>query len=685
MKKTLAADPPDALRARIHLESALIADYQGEYRRALDHNQLSLSLFETLDDLTYIAKVLKNTGIAHTCAFERGQIGKDGLTEALTCHERALAICQALGNEQLAATVELELGTVYKSLGQWQEALQRYKARSEKCRRFGRQRSLALTLNNIGEVHFHLGQWEQSAECYKESIQILHGLPNADPYEEADVQANLSLTYHAQGNIEAALATSDQAIALVETIRNPLKSETARIGFFGTRIRIYDERIRLEIERGARSDAALTMLERAKSRTFIELLASRTDSIPLKGDHFPTTEQDSLYQVNPLTAAQIQSRLPTDTLLLEYFVTDGRACVFVITRDRLTVIELDPNLHSLLKRLFVAGRQRPARLVPDNNGRLHYPWSLPTLYRLLLMPVADKLKGWSRLCIIPHGPLHYVPFHALMTQAPNQPCYLVETKAAGQEIIYAPSATVLLDYCRAKPTGSGKGGLVLSYGRNLPHVNREGKMVSNILGGRLYVDAGATTEVVSRDGPKYPILHFACHGIFDAASPLASGLDLFDGRLQVGHILEKIHLQADLVTLSGCETGQNQLNRGDELIGLVRAFIFAGTPSVLVTLWQTDDLSTRILMERFYKELAAGLSPGCALRQSQLFLLRVPAVDIWKILRTEGVPPKAATKQIKRLLAASGFSQHEMPGSQPIFSHPYYWAPFILVGDRLKG
>ena len=127
----------------------------------------------------------------------------------------------------------------------------------------------------------------------------------------------------------------------------------------------------------------------------------------------------------------------------------------------------------------------------------------------------------------------------------------------------------------------------------------------------------ATTAAVLRDAPNHPILHFSSHASFDLDDPLGLGWNLSRGRLQVRQILERLRLQADLVVLGGCETGQSRIHSGDELIGLVRAFIYAGTPAVLVTLWPVDDVSTCILMDMFYDSLLASARPALALRRAQ--------------------------------------------------------------------
>ena len=241
-------------------------------------------------------------------------------------------------------------------------------------------------------MHDHLREWEQAAQCYSESLTILSSLASTDPYEEADVQSNLARVRHAEGHVKEALHASDHAIHLIEIMRSPLSGEDARIGFFGTRISIYEQRIGFELDWGC-PEAGLTVLERAKSRSFIELLSGKART-PVRD--YATPEQASLREVDPLTTAEIQRRLPTDTLLLEYFVARDRACVFTVTPDSLAVTPLEPGLSRSIGNIFEPGQQRLLGLAPDGRGQLHEPWLLHHLYRLLLAPVADQLRARPR-------------------------------------------------------------------------------------------------------------------------------------------------------------------------------------------------------------------------------------------------------------------------------------------------
>jgi CHAT domain-containing protein/tetratricopeptide (TPR) repeat protein len=680
LQHLLRAELPDPLLARVHLEIALIANYLGHYTRAIEHNRRSQRIFDRLNDREYLAKVLKNTGIAHTQAFERGQADQRVLGQALACHQRSLALCQDLGAERLAATVELELGTVYKAMNRWEEAIAQYTARAQKCRRFAWQRSLALTLDNLGEAYYHFGQQSQALTCYLEALAILAHLHPPDPYEEADVWANLALTLTAQGQMPAARVASDEAIRLVEIIRQPLQDQAARIGFFGTRVHIHEQRVFMDLIDGQVAQA-LTTLERAKSRVFLEMLAGR-QTAQLTAN--ATSEQTSFHAISALTATEIQARLPPDTLLLVYFMTPTAAYVLTVSDHHLEALPLPPDLHPFLSDNFEPDQQRLLGLGPDAQGKLHTPHLLHALFQRLLAPLADRLASWRRLCIVPYGGLHYIPFHALARSLNNTPVYLLGNAQAGREIVYAPSATVLLDYCQTKPPASSHAGIVFGVGNDLPNVKHECAAVARRLGGPLFIGSDATLATVLAEAPHYSIIHFACHGFFDPLDPLASGLNLADGRLTATMILDSLHLQANLVVLSGCQTGRNHLHRGDELIGLVRAFIYAGAPSVLVSLGPVNDLATRLLMENFYDHLVGGQSPASALRLAQIFLMTLPSTALWEQLRADGCSPAEIARTLEYLRYAANLSGLRPSDQEFLFAHPAYWAPFMLVGNRLE-
>jgi CHAT domain-containing protein len=196
----------------------------------------------------------------------------------------------------------------------------------------------------------------------------------------------------------------------------------------------------------------------------------------------------------------------------------------------------------------------------------------------------------------------------------------------------------------------------------------------------VYLKKEATEEKSKALSPNHNILHFATHAELKQEDPLSSAIllardDKEDGRLEVREIFG-MELKADLVVLSGCETGLGKLSTGDELVGLTRAFIYAGTPSVMASLWKVDDSSTAHLMSNFYRNLKT-MSKVEALRQAQLQLIKGEGRSDLTARRGVGGIGKLAET------ASAALPTPSSENSVPVVStaHPYFWAPFVLVGD----
>jgi CHAT domain-containing protein len=174
---------------------------------------------------------------------------------------------------------------------------------------------------------------------------------------------------------------------------------------------------------------------------------------------------------------------------------------------------------------------------------------------------------------------------------------------------------------------------------------QEARTVAALFNGQVLLEDQATLTDVQRGIRRCRALHIAAHGDFRADNPLFSGLALADGWLTTLDIFN-LRLKASLATLSACQTGRNVVGGGDELLGLMRSFLSAGAASLVLTCWAVEDRSTAQLMETFYQKLAHGWTKGQALRCAQLQFLR---------------------------------GQGEQGSAD--YSHPYFWAPFFLVGN----
>jgi CHAT domain-containing protein len=262
------------------------------------------------------------------------------------------------------------------------------------------------------------------------------------------------------------------------------------------------------------------------------------------------------------------------------------------------------------------------------------------LYNIILAPFEKEIKT-TKLIIVPHGSLHKVPFSTLN----DGKRYLIDKYA----ISVLPSASVIEFIVKKRKTEKEK--LLALVNPQTDYVplgfaEVEGKTLSTLFpGNEVYYRENATETIAKKRASDFNIIHFASHGEFNERQPLQSGLllakdDENDGYLQVHEIFGMDLSNANLVTLSACETALSKVTGGDDLVGLSRGFIYAGTPSLLATLWKVDDKSTSILMEHFYRNWQKGMSKPEALRQAQIALKNMPQ-----------------------------------------YKHPFYWAPFVMIGD----
>jgi CHAT domain-containing protein len=312
-------------------------------------------------------------------------------------------------------------------------------------------------------------------------------------------------------------------------------------------------------------------------------------------------EQASLMSVEPVNVADLQTLLPEGTTLVEYLVSRRRTVAWVITRTSIRAVALPVGRDEL------ATEVRAFRKSVEGQGPLaDVQKQAEALHERLFAPARAHVKT-GRVVIVPHDVLHYLPWGALRSK---QGHWLVEDYTLST----LPSASVL-KFLEAKRAAGGSGGVVavgnpdLGAALNLRFAEREARAVADhYAGATLLVRRDATEERAKALAGGARLLHFATHGELDERDPLASGLLLVpggpeDGRLEVREIFG-LDLQAQLVVLSACETGLGQLSTGDELIGLQRAFLYAGTPAVITTLWKVDDRASFALMREFYTGLA---------------------------------------------------------------------------------
>ena len=682
----------DGLRARVLNSSATFARLQGDYERARAGFRESDAIWERLGNVARQGLARMNQGIL-------GYYLQDYETAA---HDLAtsLAMFQEAGATQWQAMAYSNLGLVARDRGRWYDAL----AYFEQARTMFQEDSpldyQGYVSNNIGEVELLRGRYAEARGWFEQALSqwntrsfavdthlnlglereaqhdyeaaILHyqrSLDLALALKRLEIVAllhyRIGRTAQQQGHYQRAQGHFDKAIATIEDRRAPMRDEGLMISLMGRWQQVYEAATLLAVERGLVEDA-FAYAERARARAFSDVLTRHGTGVA-----------DA--NVPPVTAQDVQAVLPPDVVLLSYvgmglrgpesdlvkampseaaglrqcLMTVAQTLVFALTTETITVhvCAIDPNVF------------QPSSALRADGERFLNPRLLHKAYRALIGPVAATLDTAKAIIIAPHGPLHQLPFSALVDDE-GQPMVL------GIPLTYTPSATILhrsLTMVTNRPADL-EPCLAVGYDGTafgLRHTEPEAERIARRCNGVAWRGEVGIRQRLQDNAGRFRWLHLACHGEFDHADPLHSRLEIGpDEIVRADEVIASYQLHADLVTLSACRSGLSRVLRGDEPMGLVRAFLYAGARAVLVTLWQVEDRSARLLMERFYAEMMAQTrpDPAAALRTAQQYLRTLTSVDV-----------RSALEEWGEELEPDG-------GDELPFADPRFWAAYVIVG-----
>jgi CHAT domain-containing protein len=272
-------------------------------------------------------------------------------------------------------------------------------------------------------------------------------------------------------------------------------------------------------------------------------------------------------------------------------------------------------------------------------GSADYASRGKALYHRLFAPVAGQLAK-SKLIIVPHGVLHYLPFGALSSGKD----FLIDR----YQLRTLPSASIL-SILTERARSNKQSALILGNpdlknpAYDLTYAEEEALSLGKIIPhATVLLRNNARASVIREKGNHYRILHFAAHGIFDPETPLNSALLLAGNGIDQGLLrardLYQLRLNNDLITLSACETALSAISKGDDVIGFTRGFLYAGARSIVSSLWKVDDRATRDLMVGFYERLPR-MDKDKALREAQMIVKkRYPHPFYWAAFQLTGLP-----------------------------------------------
>ena len=654
--------------------------------------------------------------------------------EALECFDRALPVLQSAGLTYEQARAQVGAAASLARSGRYTEGYDTLQSAEEIFR--------ALT-NSVQTAYVHLvraallhaeGRNAEAAEAAQTAARgfarrhaglaaearflILEAAPNtvSDAARElrvlgrtarrtarrwlaCRVERALGNLARERGDTARALRHFRAGIETLESARALIPAEDLNVAFLQDKFAIYEDCVRVLLERGTARDVreALQVVERSRSRLLLEriqtAMPSASDTTPgertelaalraeisrayrqmnalddgtprrfagntaltpdfvaqLEYTYRNTLRENDLLQNNPAASAsasdalsvrRIQAALLPDETLIEYFVTGQTIGAFLVSRKALKVLRDVANLPAVLaatRRLrYQLQRMEMQADYVQGHARQMQAASESVLQELNALLLRPMCAFLTeKLVIVPFGPLHGLPFHAFHDGT--------QYAAEQYEILMTPSAAIFhagrtkQNHSAVPPSSS-----LFGLGNSEPNIERVNEEMDCIAG--LFPDAAivrgeaATLAAFRANAPQCRFVHLATHALFRADNPLFSGLQCADGWL-LARDLYTMRLHCELATLSACRTGAASVEAGDELFGLIRGFLSAGAQSVAASLWAADDAATAELMTRFYQHLVRGVSRAAALR--------------------------AAQREV-----------------HSIYPHPYHWAAFTLTGER---
>jgi CHAT domain-containing protein/Tfp pilus assembly protein PilF len=699
---------------------------KGLYDLALDDHRAALALYEQIEGKTEAVEALHDMGRLYL------MLGDSGSAE--NHFRQSMELAREIGLARGVTGNLLALGDLRFRQNQFEAAAELYRGAVERAQESGEMVSRSEGLLRLAAVHRDQQRLAEAAETSAEALEIAHktgapGLISQALYEQAElgrlqrmpavalahyeealavlarspdpelqwqVLYGKGLTLADTGDRAGAISALESAVMLIEGVRDRLHEERFKAGYVQDKYQVYVDLVRLQLEAG-REQEAFSTAERLRSRSYLDLVETgvpveagsreelleftmqerirtlrealaeeanrdrpeqRQLAIEVYSQELLAAEQEyqallddqrSASMARTRTRApsygQVSASLAADEALVEYVVGSESVMVFIVTRRALVTATMPIRRQDLVNKVELV------RALIRGQDSEHWKKPAASLARFLVDPfmASGQMENIHHLYLVPHGNLNYLPFALLPSHGGEDDHRLVEDFT----LAYLPTAAALLRDRGASANTSSMLALAPAASR-LEFAFDEARAVDTLFqpDSRALLGTFATESSFKQLAPQYRLLHLATHGYFNKLNPMLSGLQLEadavnDGRLELHEILG-LRLDADLVTLSACQTGLGsgyfaELPAGDDFVGLTRAFLYAGSTSVLATLWEVDDASTLALMKTFYGGLrqAAG------------------AEDMAKAL---------------------SLAQRALLSSKK-YNHPYFWAPFVLVGE----
>ncbi|MBE9090860.1 tetratricopeptide repeat protein [Microcystis aeruginosa LEGE 11464] len=604
-----------------------------EYQKAIDYHQRSLAIARYIGLRQEEGSFLNNLGVAHYFLRE--------YKKAIDYLEQTLAIAREIGDLKGEADSLGNLGSAYLSLGQYQKAIDHHQENRAIARKIGDLQGEANSLNNLGLAYQKINQPAEAIKNLEESLNII-----------LKIRGDISRENIAGQNRKSFLASNERTvITLAEVLIQQNQPEkafqwlnlatTADLADYNRLInaKVADPDAQKALDNWNTDNQQLEGMRRQLQDKFSEELAQQIRQFEEKvyknaeniGDKYP--EIAELFESKPTDIAQLQKNIAPDTLVIQPVPLRDKVALFLVTREKLIVIQSDAKRDELNKLVS----EYRTQLADHKNSDVDVTGG--KLYEILIRPIESQIATSSpkNIAIIASGQLRYIPFETLYDEKNKQvllekyPIYYLTRISTSTPPSTERKPLQGLAFANPKPTQE-----------ELKGTEIEAETISKTFpGSEKYLGTNATLDIFKKQAFRFSILHLGTHGCFDLAGCPNLGMQantiLFANKEEY-KIADAALLglkNTELITLSACQTAKEANADGQEISGLAYVLERAGAKSVIASLWNAEDNTSAEIMTQFYQNLKNGMTKSEAMQKAKL-------------------------SQIK--------------------SHPFFWSPFILIG-----
>ena len=627
----------------------------GQNQRAIEYAEKCLTIAKKDGNRKQERSAYFNLGLAYHSL--------ENFPLAMECHKKTLSIAKEVGDRRGKGRAYLHIGEIHSSLGDVQRAMEYFKQCLSNAEEIGDREGQGGAYCRLGDCYFDLHDLKEAIECYKKHLRIAKEI--GDRMAEACAHRGLGNSFWASHSLNEALDHYRCRVKIFDTIRaNSVSEDQLKISFRTLNQYAYTSLWQVLVML-QRNDEALYAAERGRAQALLDALKVTYDLTSLSPRSTETEEEVTYLSMNT-TVLTVFLALGLKTVNMWVLRKEGnpifRKAEFEIggTHQDSFALLLDTALNKMRAGVGIRCENRSMDQLSDDptsatrdDDQTSEPSQettdcLQPLYDAVIGPIEDLLDG-DELIVVPDGALSKAPWAALSetlrirTVPSLTSLKLITDSPSGH---HSKSGALLVgDPCLEKLTNK--------WGRPiydpLKYARMEVEMIGEILESQPLTGEDATKEAVLQRIGSVALIHIAAHGRKETGEIVLapdrrweSDIPKEEDCIMKMSDIQAVKLRARLVVLSCCHSGQGEVS-SEGVVGMARAFLFAGARSVLATLWAIDDEATMMFMKSFYQQLGSGESASVALQRAM------------KCLR----------------------DSHD-------YSAPKYWAPFVLMGDDVK-